>query len=232
MTEALPLPYRLSTDIGVTIVLFCCFFLSAYVLSRSRKFLLQLGHNFVFHRERASIFATSSGSDMRYLLLLVLQACVLCGVCLYCHSVAVRPELTLHLPPPQLLGICVGVSLLYFLFKWLVYSLLGWIFFDPPRTALWFEAYSTLLYYLGFMLLLFSFFTVYFERGLQVAPFVGMIIIASVKISMLFKWFRLFCNNLRGSLLLILYFCALEVMPCFLMYEGMKRLNVFLIINF
>ena len=55
------------------------FFLSAYVLSRSRRFLLQLVKDFLLHRERTSIFATSTAGDMRYLLLLILQTCILSG---------------------------------------------------------------------------------------------------------------------------------------------------------
>lgn len=41
-TEGIPIPYSPRMDDGITVVLLCCFFLSAYVLSRSRKFLLQL----------------------------------------------------------------------------------------------------------------------------------------------------------------------------------------------
>ena len=54
-TEGIPIPYSPRMDDGITVVLLCCFFLSAYVLSRSRKFLLQLVKDFLLHRERTSI---------------------------------------------------------------------------------------------------------------------------------------------------------------------------------
>ena len=38
--DGVPIPYSPRMDDGITIVLLCCFFLSAYVLSRSRRFLL------------------------------------------------------------------------------------------------------------------------------------------------------------------------------------------------
>lgn len=63
-TEGIPIPYSPRMDDGITVVLLCCFFLSAYVLSRSRKFLLQLVKDFLLHRERTSIFATSTAADM------------------------------------------------------------------------------------------------------------------------------------------------------------------------
>lgn len=79
-TEGIPIPYSPRMDDAVAAILLGCFFLSAYVLSRSRKFLLQLVKDFLLHRERTSIFATSTAADMRYLLLLILQTCVLSGV--------------------------------------------------------------------------------------------------------------------------------------------------------
>ncbi|WP_418698856.1 DUF4271 domain-containing protein [Bacteroides sp.] len=230
--EGIPIPYSPRMDDGITVVLLCCFFLSAYVLSRSRKFLLQLVKDFLLHRERTSIFATSTAADMRYLLLLILQTCVLAGVCLFNYFNDVRPELVTHVPPFLLLGIYIGVCLLYLFFKWLLYSFLGWIFFDESTTTLWIESYTTLLYYLGFSLFPFALFIVYFDLNLQLTIIIGLILFFFAKILMLYKWIKLFCDNLYGSLLLILYFCALEIIPCFMLYQGMMQLNDYLIIKF
>lgn len=127
-TEGIPIPYSPRMDDGITVVLLCCFFLSAYVLSRSRRFLLQLVKDFLLHRERTSIFASSTASDVRYLLLLILQTCILAGVCLFNYFVDLQPDLVNHVPPFILLAIYIGVCLLYLFLKWLLYSFLGWIF--------------------------------------------------------------------------------------------------------
>ena len=112
-TEGIPIPYSPRMDDGITVVLLCCFFLSAYVLSRSRKFLLQLVKDFLLHRERTSIFATSTAADMRYLLLLILQTCILAGVCIFNYFNDIQPELVHHVPPGLLVGIYIGMCLLY-----------------------------------------------------------------------------------------------------------------------
>ena len=69
-TEGIPIPYSPRMDDGITVVLLCCFFLSAYVLSRSRKFLLQLVKDFLLHRERTSLaslrVSVSSATSMIY----------------------------------------------------------------------------------------------------------------------------------------------------------------------
>ena len=231
-TEGIPIPYSPRMDDAVAAILLGCFFLSAYVLSRSRKFLLQLVKDFLLHRERTSIFATSTAADMRYLLLLILQTCVLSGVFFFDYFNDIRPDLVIHIPPFLLLSIYIGICLTYLFVKWLVYSFLGWIFFDGSRVSLWLESYSTLLYYLGLALFPFVLFIVYFDLPLQITVIVGLILLVFTKILMLYKWIKLFCNNLYGYFLLILYFCALEIVPCIMLYVGMVQLNDYLIINF
>lgn len=76
--EGVPIPYSPRMDDGITIVLLCCFSVGLCAF-RSRRFLLQLVKDFLLHRERTSIFATSTAGDMRYLLLLILQTCILSG---------------------------------------------------------------------------------------------------------------------------------------------------------
>ena len=75
--DGVPIPYSPRTDDVIALVLLACFFLSSFVLARSKKFLSQQAKDFILHRERTSIFATSTASDVRYLLLLVLQTCIL-----------------------------------------------------------------------------------------------------------------------------------------------------------
>lgn len=230
--EGIPIPYSPKLDDGVTVLLLCSFFTSAYVLSRSRKFLLQLAKDFLLNRERTSIFASTTAADMRYMLLLILQACVLSAVCLFNYFIDVRPELGRLVPPYILLGAYVAVCLLYLFWKWVTYSFLGWIFFDGGRKTLWMESYYTLLYYLGFALFPFVLLLVFFDLSLEGTVIIGLFLMFFTKVLMLYKWIKLFCINLYGVLLLILYFCALEIIPCFVIYQGMLQLNDYLIIKF
>ena len=230
--KGMPIPYSPKLDDGITILLLCCFFISAYVLSRSRKFLVQLMKDFLLNRERTSIFAATTAADMRYMLLLILQTCVLGAVCTFNYLIDVRPELGERIPPYILLGVYLAIALLYLFWKWVTYSFLGWIFFDGNRTSLWMESYSTLLYYLGFALFPFALFLVYFDLSLLATVIIGLFLMFFTKILMFYKWLKLFCNNLHGGFLLILYFCALEIMPCFVLYQGVMQLNSYLIIKF
>lgn len=228
---AQPLPYIAGRDDVVALLLFGCFFATAYVVSRSKKFLLQLVKDFLLHRTRTSIFANSTASDMRYLLLLIVQTAILGGVLLLNIVAVGRPEVLGHISSLALLGIYIGLLLVYIVVKWIVYSFLGWIFFDSEHTNLWLESYSTLLYYLGFALFPFTLLTVYFHLNISLSVIICMFLLIFTKILMLFKWLKLFCVDIYGGLLIFLYFCALEIMPCLVAYQGVMDLNSFLILN-
>lgn len=230
--EGKPLPYSPRTDDGLAMILLGCFFVSSYVLARSKKFLSQQVKDFMIARNRTSIFSISTGADMRYLLLLIVQTCVLGGVCLFNYFNDIRPTLMEQVSPHLLLGAYIAVCLLYLLMKWMLYSFLGWVFFDKNKTDVWLESYSTLIYYLGFSLFPFVLFLVYFDLNATLLVSIGLSLLILTKILMFYKWIKLFSCNIYGVLLLILYFCALEIVPCLIVYLGMIQLNNVLIIKF
>ena len=227
-----PIPYSFCMDGVVTALLLGCFFLSAYVLSRSRSHLLQLGHDFLLHRERASIFSDATGGDTHRLILLVLQTCVMVGMYLFVCFGTAHPALLAGQPTWKLVGVYTGVCGGYVFAKWLLYLLLGWIFLNREVTRRWTEAYATLVYYLGFALFLSVLFIVYFNLKLEISVIIGAVLFLFLKILAFYKWLKLFCSNLYGSLFLILYFCAVEIIPCLMLYRGLVQLNDYWTINY
>ena len=230
--EGTPISYSPRTDDAIALTLLACFFLSSIALARGRKFLSQQVKDFVLHRERTSIFDSSTAADVRYLLVLVLQTCVLSGITFLNYFHDTCPALMDHVSSLLLLGIYVGFCLAYFLLKWLLYMFLGWTFFDKNKTNIWLESYSALIYYVGFALFPFVLFLVYFDLSLTNLVIIGSIILIFTKILMFYKWIKLFFHQFSGLFLLILYFCALEIVPCLLLYQGMIQMNNILLIKF
>ena len=230
--EGTPISYSPRTDDAIALTLLACFFLSSIDLARGKKFLSQQVKDFVLHRERTSIFDSSTAADVRYLLVLVLQTCVLSGITFLNYFHDTCPALMDHVSSLLLLGIYVGFCLAYFLLKWLLYMFLGWTFFDKNKTNIWLESYSALIYYVGFALFPFVLFLVYFDLSLTNLVIIGSIILIFTKILMFYKWIKLFFHQFSGLFLLILYFCALEIVPCLLLYQGMIQMNNILLIKF
>ena len=230
--EGTPISYSPRTDDAIALTLLACFFLSSIALARGKKFLSQQVKDFVLHRERTSIFDSSTAADVRYLLVLVLQTCVLSGITFLNYFHDTCPALMDHVSSLLLLGIYVGFCLAYFLLKWLLYMFLGWTFFEKNKTNIWLESYSALIYYVGFALFPFVLFLVYFDLSLTNLVIIGSIILIFTKILMFYKWIKLFFHQFSGLFLLILYFCALEIVPCLLLYQGMIQMNNILLIKF
>ena len=230
--EGTPISYSPRTDDAIALTLLACFFLSSIALAPGKKFLSQQVKDFVLHRERTSIFDSSTAADVRYLLVLVLQTCVLSGITFLNYFHDTCPALMDHVSSLLLLGIYVGFCLAYFLLKWLLYMFLGWTFFDKNKTNVWLESYSALIYYVGFALFPFVLFLVYFDLSLTNLVIIGSIILIFTKILMFYKWIKLFFHQFSGLFLLILYFCALEIVPCLLLYQGMIQMNNILLIKF
>ena len=230
--EGTPISYSPRTDDAIALTLLVCFFLSSIALARGKKFLSQQVKDFVLHRERTSIFDSSTAADVRYLLVLVLQTCVLSGITFLNYFHDTCPALMDHVSSLLLLGIYVGFCLAYFLLKWLLYMFLGWTFFDKNKTNIWLESYSALIYYVGFALFPFVLFLVYFDLSLTNLVIIGSIILIFTKILMFYKWIKLFFHQFSDLFLLILYFCALEIVPCLLLYQGLVQINNILLIKF
>ena len=208
--EGTPISYSPRTDDAIALTLLACFFLSSIALARGKKFL----------------------SQQVNLLVLVLQTCVLSGITFLSYFHDTCAALMNRVSPLLLLGIYVGFCLAYFLLKWLIYMFLGWTFFDKNKTNIWLESYSALIYYVGFALFPFVLFLVYFDLSLTNLVIIGAIILIFTKILMFYKWIKLFFHQFSGLFLLILYFCALEIVPCLLLYQGMIQMNNILLIKF
>jgi hypothetical protein len=122
--------------------------------------------------------------------------------------------------------------LVYFSLKWATYSFLGWVFLDKKHNAIISESYTTLIFFMGFVLYPIVLLIVFFHFSATSVAFIGFYIVVFAKILIFYKWIKLFSLKLFRHLLLILYFCALEIIPCYLFYQSMIQMNNKLIINF
>lgn len=224
-------PYSLEKDNAIGVILLLCFLITSYILSKEKKFLSQRIKDFFYHRERSSIFNTSTISDIRFSIALTVQTSILAGVVFFYFFLKTSPQLIDYSPPQTILLTYIGVCLGYILIKWLMYHFIGWIFFNKTVVRSYLESYFTLIYYLGFLLFLLSLLLIYLNLSTFQCIIFSLFLILSTKILMLYKWFRFFFRQTHGLFFLILYFCALEIVPCLLLYQGLFQINKILLIK-
>ncbi|NCC09998.1 MAG: DUF4271 domain-containing protein [Bacteroidia bacterium] len=229
--EGTPIPYSTRTDNFIAAILLGCFILTAFILSRGKKRLSQQIKELVSHRKRNNLFDSSSSSDLRYSLLLIVQTCILGGILYLDYFINKSPQITTDSSPHLLLGLYTLACMSYIFIKWLLYNFLGWIFLNKETTRDVLSSYATIVYYFGFGLFALTLFTVYFDLSLNDLTLYGVGLIILAKILTLYKWIKFFFNTFHGLILLILYFCALEIVPYLLLYQGLSQMNHILLIK-
>lgn len=230
--EGIPLPYLPSHDNSLLVILMVCLLITVVALSRNGKYLIQLAHNFTRLRQRSLMLTEQTMGDERSLLLLTMQSLLIVATMMFYLAKESHPDLTASYHTLVWIGLYFAITLCYFLTKSVLYRFIGWIFFDKKKTSLWMDSYSTLIYY--FSLLLFPILLFAMVLNLSAShSFVFTLIFLSIsKILMIYRWIKLFCENLYGVFLIIVYFCALEVLPCILLYDSMIQVTDYLITKF
>lgn len=226
------LPYQLRSDWMVTSVLFLCFILVSYVLAHGKKHLEQQFKNFVLSKERASLFDDTTASDVRYTLVLILQTCILSGFCVYDYFSDHDLILFRTVPHYLLLSIYISYVILFFVGKWFFYSFVNWIFFSKIRNAIWVDSYFNVVIGSGFLYFPIVLLIVYFDLSPQIAPYFTVFVVIIAKILLFYKCISNFFNKMYGAFHLILYFCALEILPDFVLWKGIILANNILVLNF
>ena len=175
--RGLPFSYLPRTDDFIALILLVCFFFTAFMLSRTKKNLLLQMKGLFSTRERISIFAANTNIDIRFLLLMLLQTCIFGGLFIFNFFNDISPILMELVSPTLLIGVYTASCILYLLFKWLLYLLLGWVFFDKIKTNLWIQSYFTLVYSFGFVLFPFVLLLIYFDLEMVYLVIFGLILL-------------------------------------------------------
>ncbi len=212
----IPIPYQLRMDDGITGVMLLCFFMLSYVFSSGKHFLYQQLKDFFLVRERNNLFMEEANVNFVYRLLLVLNTCLTIGL-LASDFLSNSYGNTIHTHPFMWLCIYTGVALLYYAFKYLSYSFINWIFFDKIKRNIWIESFFLVFVTEGILLFILLLFVVYFELSSTYKFFFTTLILLIGKVMLVCKCAQIFFGKIHRSFYLILYLCALEVMPLFLL---------------
>lgn len=114
-----------------------------------------------------------------------------------------------------------GLSALYYNLQQLTYRILGFVFTDPNTTRQWLDNHISVNLLLGIILFPIIFCMIYLSGFLNIGLLLVTISYILSRIIFIYKGIKIFLRDIYGILYFILYLCALEIMPLFLMYKGM-----------
>jgi hypothetical protein len=177
-------------------------------------------------------FIVNTVGDARSVGMLVLQTSIFSAILCFSYFIHTNTTLLHTVPFYLLLVVYTLMGVIYFFAKWIVYSFLGWVFFTRKDTDIFINAYTTIYFMMGFVLYPVVLFIIFAHLSPSNVMILGLYLLIFAKILILYKWLKLFSQKLFHYLLLILYFCALEIIPCIVFYESMIQMNNMLIKNF
>lgn len=224
-----PMPYLLRNDDGVTVTLLCCFLMIMMIFARSKKYIKQQVQDFFFNRTNRNSRSTVTGREMRHTLFLYLQTGLLVALFAFNYTLSVCDMFMASVSHFQLLAVYVVCCWAFLGIKQLLYSAVNGVFFDKEERGQWMKSYSFLISMEGVLLFPFALVMVYFNLSVDCVMWCLGIVVGMIKLLLLYKTFNIFLPNFYGILHLIVYLCALEILPACALWKALMLTNSILL---
>ena len=225
-----PLPYHPSADPLVGSLLTGGFLLIVLLLSHSRNFLSKQLHSFFYTAKARTTQIAEQPHEIWYQCALSLVTLVFCAIALYCGLIHGLPAAS-YTQPHTILGVSMAMAGAWFLSRTLLYGLVNWVFFTHKKILHWNRAVLLLSGGFGVALLPVLLLHIFGQLTWQASLIYMAVLFILVEILFIYKSFVTFFNRASDFLQIILYFCALEMMPLaglagfFVMYHDKIRIN-------
>ena len=226
-----PIPYSLLNDSIITTILLICFLLSTFALSKISHFLIQQFKNF-FYTPKNEYSLIETGSELRFQLLLVVITCMLFALLYYFYTINYISDTFILSSEYALMGIYGGIIFFYFLSKSLLYTIVNNILFNNKKNLQFHDSFIFIMSLEGIALFPLVLLMAYFEFSIQNAIVYCIFILTIAKIMTFYKTHTIFFQQKELFLQNILYFCALEMIPLFVLWSGLSVIANFMKVNF
>ena len=227
-----PVPYTVRGDDAITGMLLICFVTMLVVFSRSRHFIINQLKNMFFVPRAERAFNDQVSSRVYFQLFLNLLTSLLLAITYYFYLTRYIADTFIYDEPYQLVGIFFGVFVVYFLVKAILYKMVNSIFFESKKSSQWTWELSSITALEGIVLFPAVVLQVYFGLSLQSVAYYFIFILLLTKILTFFKLWAIFFRQTGYFLQIILYLCALEIIPLLSLIGVLSMIADVLKVNF
>ena len=226
-----PIPYSIAGDNALTALLLACFVLAAFALATARDFIIRQAKSIFYVQHANTTEITETAGELWMQLLLMAQTCLLFSIVVFSYTRTYVSD-TFVIEQYQLIGLYTAVTAAYFLLKMLLYWGVGKVFFESKKIEQWTKAFMFMVAAEGILLFPVVMLLAYFDLSIQHAAIYVGIVITFIKILSFFKTILIFFRKNGVFLQIILYLCALEIVPLALLLGCMGLINNILKVNF
>lgn len=225
-------PYTMRGDNVITILLMACFILAVTAFSRSRRLIAKQARTFFYAPRHRSANVTETSAEVRFQFFLVFQTCLLFSLLQYIYTIQHIGDTFILASQYHLIAIFFGMYAGYFLMRGAVYTAVNAVFFGVRKNMQWLKALLFITSMEGLALFPAVLLRVYFSSTVQSVATYVIIVLALTKILTFYKCYLIFFKRLDGYLQIILYFCALEIVPAAALWGALVMTGNYLKINF
>lgn len=227
-----PVPYTLRGDNVITLLLLLCFIVGMVSFSRSWRFISQHAKRFFYPPRDEDMGESETTMEIRFQFFLVVQTGLLLALLQYFYTQQNIGTTLILSSQYQLIAIYFGMNMLYFIAKGMLYHIVNSVFFGARKSMLWLRSLLFIIGMEGVALLPLVLLQVYFNLSMQSVVIYLAVILILVKMLTFYKTFLIFFRQTTVILQLILYFCALEVVPLAALGGALAMTGNYLRINY
>lgn len=226
-----PMPYTIAGDNMMSLLLLVCFVATMISISRSRTFIARQVKSFFLVQRGNTTEVTETSAEVRFQLLLLAETCILLAV-LFLSYLMEAETTTYTVSQFRFIEILTGVFAGYYLAKYILYQLVNWVFFNEKNIQQWNVAYLFMQAMQGVLLLPLVFVQSFFNLSIGYAAIYFIIVAILFKFLEFYKQQQIFFPQNGRFLQNILYFCMLELVPVFIIWNILGIISEYLEINF
>ena len=226
-----PIPYAIHNDNIVTGLLIASFLLIMFAMSRISSFMIHQAKNF-FYTPKVDQGFTETGTEIKFQIVFLVITSLYYALLFYFFATRRIAETFILSSEYGLLAIFAFMIFGYFLLKGLLYTLVNNIFFERKKNLHFLGNLLFIVSLEGVLLFPLVLLLAYFQFSMQNAINYCIFILALAKILTFYKTYIIFFKQKGFFLQIILYFCALEMIPLVMLWGGLLGITHFLKVNY
>jgi len=207
-----------NTEVWVFGTLIVLFSILVFSFNRSSTWTKESLRYFFKMKVRTSYFNKTTLNDFYSKSILILFSIGVFSLYSYLHIY--KPESGFHFNNFIYLFL---VFLAFYLLKYIIISILGYVFLESANLKTALEYYYNILIFLAISLFPLLFCQIYMNQNFVfIVQTISLIFGIIALVLLTIKFFQIFFNNLLVSFYILLYLCTLEILPLFILYRVVR----------
>lgn len=227
-----PMPYMMRNDDTITLLQIVCFVITLISVSHSWRFMVNQAKGLFRSRSFSEKTEGETSNEVWFQCVLLLQTCLLYSIMQYLYTMESVGSALMQVSQYELVAIYFSVICGYQIVRGLLYTMVNLVFADGKINLQWIRALLFLTAAEGIVLFPVVLLVVYFNFSFQNAIICFVIVFLLVKLLAFYKCCTIFFSRFGNFLQIILYFCALELIPLASLWGILVFIGNYLKVNF